>query len=198
MAKDHLISLLFRVFAKYFSLCEVSGAMPGLSGNPRHFQPGHIPYRSTLSDVNKRQSVDFFCSVYHDLLREYGHVIPDIRFKKVINKQIRGVPEDAIIGITVKEDNDESRLKLRKVVFYDRVLKHKFGFLTNLFGMRPNMIVAIYKIRWQIELLYKQLEKNFPLRYFPGDNENAIKAQIYCVLIVNLLLTVIQKRLKRP
>ncbi|SFU64741.1 hypothetical protein SAMN05216364_104710, partial [Porphyromonadaceae bacterium KHP3R9] len=29
------------------------------------------------------------------------------------------------------------------------------------------------------------------------DNENAIKTQIYCALIVNLLLTVVQKRLKR-
>jgi hypothetical protein len=98
-----------------------------------------------------------------------------------------GVPEDTIIGITVKE-----------VVFYDRVLKRKFEFLTNLFGMRPNMMAAIYKIRWQIEVLYKQLKGNFPLKYFPRDNENAIKIQIYCVLSVNLLLTVIQKRLKRP
>ena len=30
-----------------------------------------------------------------------------------------------------------------------------------------------------------------------GDNENAIKIQIYCVLIVNLLLLVVKKRLKR-
>lgn len=29
------------------------------------------------------------------------------------------------------------------------------------------------------------------------DNENTVKKQIYCVLIVNLLLTVIKKRLKR-
>lgn len=51
---------------------------------------------------------------------------------------------------------------------------------------------------WQIKLLYKQLKGNFPLKYFLGDNEDAIKMQIYCVLIVNFLLTVIQKRLKRP
>jgi IS4 transposase len=60
------------------------------------------------------------------------------------------------------------------------------------------MIAALYKIRWQIELLFKQLKQNFPLKYFLGDNENAIKIQIYCALIVNLLMTVVQKRLKRP
>ena len=76
-------------------------------------------------------------------------------------------------------------------------MKRKFEFLTNLFDLRPDMIAALYKIRWQIELLFRQLKGNFPLKYFLGDNENAIKTQIYCALIVNLLLTVVQKRLKR-
>ena len=315
MAKDHLISMLFCVFAKCSSLREVAGAMLGLSGKTGHFQLGHIPYRSTLSDANKRRSVDFFAGVYHDLLLEYQRVISDTRFKQVINKQIEifdstvislfqdilkcvgrtpsngkrkggikvhtvinvdeavprmvwfssaathdhmlldklspddntiyvfdkgyndykafklfgekgagfvtrlkdnavyklqeelyidecvhsGVLEDTIIEVTVKEGNGvESKLRLRKVVFYDRKLKREFEFLTNLFEMRADLIAAIYKIRWQIELLYKQLKGNFPLKYFLGDNENAIKIQIYCVLIVNLLLTVIQKRLDRP
>jgi IS4 transposase len=63
--------------------------------------------------------------------------------------------------------------------------------------MRADLIAAIYKLRWQIELLFKQLKQNFPLKYFLGDNENAIKIQIYCALIANLLMTVIQKSLKR-
>ena len=108
-----------------------------------------------------------------------------------------GVLEDTIIEVTVKEDDGQGKLMLRKVVFYDRVLKREFEFLTNLFDLRPDMIAALYKIRWQVELLFKQLKGNFPLKYFLGDNENAIKTQIYCALIVNLLLTVVQKRLKR-
>lgn len=108
-----------------------------------------------------------------------------------------GVLGDQIIEITVDEQGKSSKLKLRKVTFYDRVLKRKFEFLTNLFEMRADLIAAIYKLRWQIELLFKQLKQNFPLKYFLGDNENAIKIQIYCALIVNLLLTVVQKQLKR-
>ena len=108
-----------------------------------------------------------------------------------------GVLEDVIIEVTVKENSSESKLKLRKVRFYDRVLKREFEFLTNLFEMRADLIAAIYKLRWQIELLFKQLKQNFPLKYFLGDNENAIKIQIYCALIANLLMTVIQKKLKR-
>ena len=63
--------------------------------------------------------------------------------------------------------------------------------------MRADLVAAIYKLRWQIELLFKQLKQNFPLKYFLGDNENAIKIQIYCALIANLLMTVIQKTLKK-
>jgi hypothetical protein len=109
-----------------------------------------------------------------------------------------GVLQDEIIEITIKETQTESKLKLRKVRFYDRVLKREFEFLTNLFDMRADLVAAIYKLRWQIELLFKQLKQNFPLKYFLGDNENAIKIQIYCALIANLLMTVIQKMVKKP
>ena len=108
-----------------------------------------------------------------------------------------GVLKDEIIEIEVKKGKQTTPLRLRKVVFYDRANKREFEFLTNLFDMRADLIAALYKIRWQIELLFKQLKQNFPLKYFLGDNENAIKIQIYCVLMVNLLLAVIKKRLKR-
>jgi hypothetical protein len=108
-----------------------------------------------------------------------------------------GVLSDKIIEIEVKKDKEASKLKLRKITFYDRENKREFEFLTNLFDLRADLIAGFYKIRWQIELLFKQLKQNFPLRYFLGDNENAIKIQIYCVLIVNLLIAVIKKKLKR-
>ena len=102
-----------------------------------------------------------------------------------------GVLKDEIVEIGVKNGKETSKLRLRKVVFYDRQNKREFEFLTNLFEMRADLIAALYKIRWQIELLFRQLKQNFPLKYFLGDNENAIKIHIYCVLIVNLLLAVI-------
>ena len=58
-------------------------------------------------------------------------------------------------------------------------------------------IIEIYRQRWEIELLFKQLKQNFPLRYFYGESANAIKIQIWVTLIANLLLMVLQKRIKR-
>ena len=55
----------------------------------------------------------------------------------------------------------------------------------------------IYRQRWEIELLFKQIKQNFPLRYFYGESRNAIKIQIWVTLIANLLLMVMQSRLNR-
>lgn len=41
--------------------------------------------------------------------------------------------------------------------------------LTNDFDMTLETIVAIYRRRWQIESLFKQIKQNFPLRYFYGE-----------------------------
>lgn len=108
-----------------------------------------------------------------------------------------GVLSDEIIEVEVSGGSTKTKLKLRKIKYYDREHKRGFEFISNLFEFRADTIAALYKIRWQIELLFKQIKQNFPLKYFLGDNENAIKIQIYCVLIVNLLLGVVKKSLKR-
>ena len=69
--------------------------------------------------------------------------------------------------------------------------------MTNSLDLDVEDIVAIYQRRWQIESLFKQLKQNFPLRYFYGVSENAIKIQIWITLIANLLLTLVQRGLKR-
>jgi hypothetical protein len=33
-------------------------------------------------------------------------------------------------------------------------------------NFRADTIAALYKLRWQIELLFKQIKQNFPLKYF--------------------------------
>ena len=109
-----------------------------------------------------------------------------------------GVLKDENIQVDVKENGKFLKTtQLRRIAYWDDQNKRCFEFITNLKGMNAGHIALIHKKRWQIELLFKQLKQNFPLKYFLGDNENAIKIQIWCTLIVNLLLTVIHKRVKR-
>ena len=60
--------------------------------------------------------------------------------------------------------------------------------------LSAEQIATIYKNRWMIELLFKQIKQNFPLRYFWGESVNAIKMQVYCVLIAQLLMVVARKK----
>ena len=69
--------------------------------------------------------------------------------------------------------------------------------LTNNFELSVEDLEEIYKRRWAIETLYKQLKQNFTLHFFYGDSINAIQIQTWVVLIANLLCTIISKMLKR-
>ena len=63
--------------------------------------------------------------------------------------------------------------------------------LTNNFDFTVAGIAEIYRIRWAIESLYKQLKQNFPLHFF------SIQIQTWVVLIANLLIMVLSRSIKR-
>ena len=84
----------------------------------------------------------------------------------------------------------------RMIEYWNEDGKHA-TLLTNNFDLSEHEIIAIYDHRWQIELLFKQLKQNFPLKYFYGESVNAIESQIWVCLIANLLLTVVNRKVKR-
>ena len=90
-----------------------------------------------------------------------------------------------------------TRSAFSKIEYWQEKKKHSDVLLTNNFDLEPEEIIDMYLRRWQIESLFKQLKQNFPLKYFYGKSVNAIKIQIWITLIANLLLMVIQKRIKR-
>lgn len=104
--------------------------------------------------------------------------------------------QEALFTKLLKEGEKIER-RARIVTYVDEK-KHKLiSLLTNDMDSAPDDIVAIYRKRWEIELLFKQIKQNFPLRYFYGESANAIKIQIWVTLIANLLLMVMKSRLTR-
>jgi hypothetical protein len=91
-----------------------------------------------------------------------------------------------------------SKVPCRLIHYYDKETNKYLVFITNNFKWKPATVAAIYKRRWQIELLFKRLKQNMTLQYFLGDNENAIKIQIFCALIADLLLKMATIKIKRP
>ena len=98
-----------------------------------------------------------------------------------------------------KQCNNKQTLthEARIITYVDLKKKKLIPLLTNDMELDPLEIVAIYQKRWEIELLFKQMKQNFPLKYFYGESANAIKIQIWVTLIANLLLMIMQKRLTR-
>jgi len=110
------------------------------------------------------------------------------------NKNAKGVLKEQYITITFKDaDKNEQKLKLRRITFKDDKGRIYY-FITNNFKINAQQVAQIYKHRWMIELLFKQVKQNFPLRYFWGESENAIRIQLFCVLIAQLLMVVIKKK----
>ncbi len=113
---------------------------------------------------------------------------------KTKKKNAKGVLKEQYITVAVKQSGKEiEQLKLRRITYKTDEGKI-YVFITNNFTLPASQIATIYKNRWMIELLFKQIKQNFPLRYFWGESSNAIKMQVYCVLIAQLLMVVIRKK----
>lgn len=97
---------------------------------------------------------------------------------------------------TVRFRKDDLVHTARMIEYWTAEKRHA-TLLTNNFELTEAEIIEIYDHRWQIELLFKQLKQNFPLKYFYGESVNAIESQIWVTLVANLLLTVVQKKVHR-
>ena len=109
-------------------------------------------------------------------------------------KKAKGILKEQYITVGYKgQDHEKERLKMRRITFKADDGKI-YVFISNNFNLPAKEIALIYKYRWMIELLFKQIKQNFPLRYFWGESINAIKSQVYAVLIAQLLMVVIRKK----
>ena len=94
---------------------------------------------------------------------------------ELVNKSCRG-----------RHRNDYRR-PLRRVVVH-REGKKPLVFVTNDTQTSAEQIARWYKDRWQIELLFKWIKQNLPIKRFLGQSENAIRIQIITALIAYLLV----------
>lgn len=84
-----------------------------------------------------------------------------------------------------------TRLRLIEVVNPDD--KKIYYFITNMLEAEAAEIAAYYKGRWGIELLFKWLKQHLTIGRFLGENENAIRIQVYVAMIAFILLGKLKK-----
>ncbi len=118
----------------------------------------------------------------------------DNKSNDVIDYSTGGVVKDEII--LLNNSNLEKEHKARLVSYKDPLTGKILKFISNIFDCSALTIALLYKCRWSIEVLFKQLKQNFELTYFFSDSHEGIKTQVWIALIANLLFTVIHKMIK--
>lgn len=95
------------------------------------------------------------------------------KLKHTVQKDIMHMNEEGQMDyrtqyvMFTKEENEE------KIITYVGIKKTRaklIPLLTNDMEVETKAIVDIYRKKWEIELLFKQLKQNFPLRYFYGES----------------------------
>jgi hypothetical protein len=126
--------------------------------------------------------------------RYVEHSVYTISKQRVVNdyQKQQGVKADWEIELGHSHSKRATKVPARMVTYRDPVTKEYFRFITNNLHLAPLTIANYYCKRWQIEIFFKRIKQNYPLQYFLGDNENAIKIQIWCALIADLLIKVIK------
>jgi hypothetical protein len=127
----------------------------------------------------------------------YNTIVTKVNKRKVSAlDRDAGVLKDEVVIIGHKSTQIQ-KVQCRLITYYDTVNKREFSFLTNNFRINASTVAAIYKQRWQIELLFKRMKQALQFQYFLGDNENAIRIQIWCTLIADLLLKAATSKVKK-
>ena len=120
----------------------------------------------------------------------------------VIEERLRrgaGVQDDEIIVLEKQAKADvETAPFLRRVRYWDQATQRELVFLTNHLALPAATVAAVYKERWQIELLFKALKQNLRVKTFVGTTANALKTQIWTALIALLAVKFLQLQAKFP
>lgn len=136
-------------------------------------------------------------------LKNDAHLTDKTILKVSVEDYKLGILRDKIVTLGRRSNLWQTpQIEARIVEYYDKEKKRNFSFVTNDLERSPLEIATLYKKRWQIEILFKRIKQRYPLRYFLGDNANAIQIQIWTALLCDLLVRIIQravnKKIKKP
>ena len=98
-----------------------------------------------------------------------------------------GLKCDQIIRLKIKKSQKDYSENLRRIKVYDEAQKKHIVLLTNNFEISALTITLLYRKRWQIELFFKWIKQHLKIKVFWGQNQNAVRTQIW-VAVCNFAL----------
>lgn len=87
---------------------------------------------------------------------------------------------------------------LRRVKFYDSEFDRTFVFLTNNHKIGGPTVAKLYKSRWYVEIFFKWIKQHLKIKSFWGQNENAVRSQIWVAISSYVIVAIAKKQLNIP
>lgn len=119
------------------------------------------------------------------------------RYSNPVDRIGTNVLCDQTVVLTIPATKLRYPAPLRRVVVNDETGK-RISFLTNNFALKPEIVAALYKQRWQVELFFKWIKQHLRIKAFFGTSENAVKTQIWIAVATYVLIAIAKKRLQLP
>ena len=129
-----------------------------------------------------------------------------------------GVSSDQVGHPTLPKAREAFPWPLRRIRFVDPDTGNKLVFLTNHLEVPATTVAALYKNRWQIELLmslrstlraacgslsrvarlFRWIKQRLRIKHFFGTSPNAVKTQVWIAVSIYVLIAILHKELKLP
>ena len=106
----------------------------------------------------------------------------------------KGIISDETIRLTGTTTGADYPRTLRRVKALVEVKgeMREMAFCTNNFEWSASTVAGLYRARWAVELLFKELKQTLQLQSFFGENQNAVEWQIWAAMLTHLVLRYIK------
>jgi hypothetical protein len=122
----------------------------------------------------------------------------NMKFKRIASRvadKSAGIICDQDILLTGFYSSQNYPERLRRIKYFDAEFNTTFVFLTNNFNLKAINVTKLYKHRWYVELFFKWIKQHLKIKSFWGQNENAVRIQIWVAISVFLLVAIAKKKL---
>jgi hypothetical protein len=106
-----------------------------------------------------------------------------------------GILSDELVELISHYPKKGYPKEFRRIKYFDKSNDRELVFLTNDLNIKAFTVSRLYKERWQVELFFKWIKQNLRIKKFYGNNENAVKVQIWIAVCDYLIIAILKKNL---
>jgi putative transposase len=104
------------------------------------------------------------------------------------DRQTAAIDSDSVVELA-SQQRARLPIPLRRIVLR-REDGRRLTILSNDLERSAGQIAGLYRVRWQVELLFRWIKQHLKIRAFLGRSENAVRLQILAAMIAFLLLRI--------